>query len=296
MMKNMKTRDLKMNDFIKLFESETIATIEGLTGQAPALELKEEETLSIVSNIIPPTAVVYADVSGDIDAKAVVAIPPTLATALGDLMLGGEGEGKESMDDEDLDATKEIVSNILSALSTALTSQAELPSLNFKVTNIEFIDESGEINLEAYSKMYVYNFSLGAISSLLMFVIDDSIESALSAGSDAPEETQKAEETPPVSAPSAVFDGDTDNNINLIMDVKLPVRVRIGQKKMLLRDVLSMDIGSVIELNQLANDPLDILVDNHVIAQGEVVIVDGNFGVQITTIGSKRDRLHQLKG
>jgi flagellar motor switch protein FliN/FliY len=85
-------------------------------------------------------------------------------------------------------------------------------------------------------------------------------------------------------------------NIGLIMDVKLPVRVRIGKKKMLLKDVLSMDIGSVIELNQLANDPLDILVDDHVIAQGEVVIVDGNFGVQITSIGSKRDRLTKLKG
>ena len=84
-------------------------------------------------------------------------------------------------------------------------------------------------------------------------------------------------------------------NISLILDVKLPVRVRIGKKKMLLKDVLNMDIGSVIELNQLANDPLDILVDDHVIAQGEVVIVDGNFGIQITTIGTKRDRLNKLK-
>jgi len=56
-----------------------------------------------------------------------------------------------------------------------------------------------------------------------------------------------------------------------------------------------MDIGSVIELNQLANDPLEILVDNNVIALGEVVIVDGNFGVQITSIGSKKDRLTQLR-
>jgi len=295
-------RNMKMSEFIKLFESETIATIEGLTGQAPSLELKEEETLSIVSNIIPPTAVIKADVSGDTDASAVVAIPPALATALGDLMLGGEGEGKESMDDEDLDATKEIVSNILSALSTALTSQADLPSLNFKVTDIEFIDESGEVNLESYSKMFVYNFTLGDINSLIMFVIDDKVEAAISA--DAPsesiEEESGSDDSPSASAGmptgSAAFSADEGNNINLIMDVKLPVRVRIGQKKMLLRDVLSMDIGSVIELNQLANDPLDILVDDHVIAQGEVVIVDGNFGVQITTIGSKKDRLQQLKG
>ena len=84
-------------------------------------------------------------------------------------------------------------------------------------------------------------------------------------------------------------------NIALIMDVQLPVRVRIGSKKMLLKDVLSMDIGSVIELNQLANDPLEILVGDKVIAMGEVVIVDGNFGVQITEIGTKRERLEQLR-
>ena len=292
-----------MNEFIKLFESETVATIEGLTGQAPNLELKEEEALSIVSNIIPPTAVATAEVTGDVEGSAVVAIPPALATALGDLMLGGEGEGKETMDDEDLDATKEIVSNILSALSTALTSQADLPSMNFKVNNIEFIDEDGEVNLESFSKMFVYNFSLGDINSLMMFVIDDKIEAALSseeaapASQDAGAASAEARPAPaPSSSGSAAFEGDDSNNINLIMDVKLPIRVRIGQKKMLLRDVLSMDIGSVIELNQLANDPLDILVDDHVIAQGEVVIVDGNFGVQITTIGSKIDRLHQLKG
>ncbi|MCW1715186.1 FliM/FliN family flagellar motor switch protein, partial [Campylobacter jejuni] len=70
-------------------------------------------------------------------------------------------------------------------------------------------------------------------------------------------------------------------NINLIMDVRLPVRVRIGNK-MLLKDVLTMDIGSVVELNQLANDPLEILIGDKRIAYGEVVIVDGNFGVQIT--------------
>ena len=84
-------------------------------------------------------------------------------------------------------------------------------------------------------------------------------------------------------------------NINLIMDVRLPIRVRIGNKKMLLKDVLTMDIGSVVELNQLANDPLEILIGDKRVAYGEVVIVDGNFGVQITEIGTKKERLEQLR-
>ncbi len=290
-----------MTDFMKLFESETIATIEGLTGQAPTLELKEEQAVSTLSNIIPPTSLIKFSVSGDQEGSGMVAMPPQLATALGDMMLGGEGEGKDTMDDDDLDATKEIVSNIVGAVTTALGAQNELPQLSLKVETIEFIPEDQEVNIDAYSKMVVYNFSLGAIHALYMLIVDENVEGMLSGGaavaaSDAPAGPSAgsgASELTPV--PAHNLDEGEMKNIGLIMDVKLPVRVRIGQKRMLLKDVLTMDIGSVIELNQLANDPLDILVDDKVIAQGEVVIVDGNFGIQITSIGSKRDRLNRLK-
>lgn len=290
-----------MEEFIKLFERETVATIESLIGQAPSLVKKEEETLSIISNILPPISLVKVSVSGDIEASIMVAISPALATALGDMMLGGEGESKEDMDEEDLDATKEIVSNIMGAISNTLGAQKELPAITLKVDNIEFIKDDGEINLDNYSKMYVYTFTLGEINSLMMLITDNTFETSFHAIKE--EEVPKGapkELTPPVVSAPPIHEvepadcGDM-KNISLILDVKLPVRVRIGKKKMLLKDVLNMDIGSVIELNQLANDPLDILVDDHVIAQGEVVIVDGNFGIQITTIGTKRDRLNQLK-
>ncbi len=288
-----------MNDFLKLFESETIATVEGLTGQAPALTFKNEEDISIVSNIIPPTSLTKITVEGAASAKIVVVMPPSLATALGDLMLGGEGDAKEDMDEEDLDATKEIVSNIVGAISTSLSSQKELPVVGFKVDDIEYVDESSDVDVDGFSKMFVFKFELGSINSLMMLVIDDDFISAFDVASATATVNSEAS-TPNVSTQNEVevthnLDEGEMKNISLIMDVKLPVRVRIGQKKMLLKDVLSMDIGSVIELNQLANDPLDILVDDRVIAQGEVVIVDGNFGIQITTIGSKRDRLNQLK-
>ena len=131
-----------------------------------------------------------------------------------------------------------------------------------------------------------------------MFIIDEKLYKAITKN---PKNNEKNSDSDSISGSSKQsnnfgLNNDEMHNIALIMDVKLPVKVRIGKKKMLLKDVLSMDIGSVIELNQLANDPLDILVDNHVIAEGEVVIVDGNFGIQITTIGTKRERLAQLKG
>lgn len=291
-----------MSDFMKLFESETVGTIEALVGQAPTLELKEEQNLSIISNIIPPIVLLKMSISGDVDANAMVALPPNLAASLSDMMMGEDASDREDVSDDDLDATKEIISNIFGAISNTLSAQKEMPVLSFKIEDIEFVNTESEVSLESYSKMFVYKFHLGSLDSLLMFIMDEKLQKGLS-GEDktsAPVEEPRGSSSSQGQnehiASNLNLSPEEMSNISLIMDVKLPVRVRIGKKKMLLKDVLNMDIGSVIELNQLANDPLDILVDNHVIAQGEVVIVDGNFGVQITTIGTKKERLNQLKG
>ncbi len=285
-----------MNEFIKLFENETAGTIEALIGQAPTLELQEEQDLSIISNIVPPIVLLKLSVSGDVDASVMVALPANLSASLSDMMLGEDVSDREDVSDDDLDATKEIVSNIFGAIANTLSAQKEIPVLTFKIDSIEFINGDEEISLEAFSKMFIYKFSIDSLSSLLMFIMDEQLTNSLSGTSDDIGQSSALDSISSENSSSSVeLSGDEINNISLIMDVKLPVRVRIGKKKMLLKDVLNMDIGSVIELNQLANDPLDILVDNHVVAQGEVVIVDGNFGVQITTIGTKKERLTQLK-
>ncbi|MDD2448480.1 MAG: flagellar motor switch protein FliY [Sulfurimonas sp.] len=287
-----------MTNFMKLFEDETVGTVEALIGQAPTLEIKEQQDLSIISSIIPPIVLVKLSVSGDVAAKAMVALTPNLAASLSDMMMGEDASDREDVSEDDLDASKEIVSNIFGAIANSLSAQKEIPILSFKVDDIEFVSDNSEISLEDYSKMYVYKFNIGDLNSLFMFIIDEKLRNSLDGKKDKPQESSSQFEENSLqncNSSGVKLNSDEMNNISLIMDVKLPVRVRIGKKKMLLKDVLNMDIGSVIELNQLANDPLDILVDNHVIAQGEVVIIDGNFGVQIKTIGSKRDRLNKLK-
>ena len=288
---------------MKLFEDETAATIEALVGEAPQLELNEEQELSIISNIVPPIVLVKIAVSGDVDGKAMVALPPNLAAALSDMMMGEEASDREDVSEDDIDAAKEIISNIFGAIGNSLSAQKELPVLSFSIEDIELIGESQDVSLEDFSKMFVYKFSLGSLTSLFMFIIDENLNNKIFGVAEASADEQTVSEPQPSAGGSSdcadtkvQLSQDELSNIALIMDVKLPVKVRIGKKKMLLKDVLNMDIGSVIELNQLANDPLEILVDNHVIAEGEVVIVDGNFGVQITSIGTKRERLSQLKG
>lgn len=294
-------------ELIKLIESETKSTIEGLTGQAPEMSFKSEEDISVVSSVESPCAVVYMDVDGAKDGKFAAVVTPQLGSMLADLMVAGEGATKDTLEDEDLDAVKEITSNIFGAISTDLSAQKELPKLNFRVESVTFFPDGSEVNLHGFSTLFVYGFELGTLSTVLMFAGNRPVLSAFSkddAGSSSsfmdmdsmPSSGGGSYAPSGFSQPQVQLNDVEFKNIQMLLDVRLPIKVRIGQKKMLLKDVISMDIGSVVELNQLANDPLEVLVDEKVIAKGEVVIVDGNFGIQITEIGTKKERLEQLRG
>ncbi len=283
-----------MNEFAKLMTQETIATIEGLTGSAPEVSYKGESDAGSAT-IKFPVAFLTMSVGGGAG-NVGMALPATLGSAIADLMLGGEGESKEEMSEDDLDATKEIISNIVGAITTSLGAQKDLPKLSFTPDKIELLQSDG-LDLSQYAKVLTFAFSLNAISDEIYFFADSPFvgnfdKSAAPASAPAP----SAGGGGGGGGASVSLSGGEMKNIGMIMDVYLPVKVRIGQKKMLLKDVIAMDIGSVVELNQLANDPLEILVDNKVIAKGEVVIVDGNFGIQITEIGTKHERLEQLRG
>ncbi len=286
-----------MNIFVQLLQQEIISTIEGLTGIAPKVELNKEENGDSKIKLVPPLAKADVRVSGDMNGIMRVTLATSLATAIGDMMLGGEGDEKEEMDAEDLDATKEIISNILSSFSRSLGSQKNMPKLNFTVDKVEYISMDGGIDFHGFEKLFIYNVSIHNSHDMVAFALSDSLSSVIEGDTPPSNNTYvdepSSEEAPKKSIPN--LSPEEMSNIELIKDVKLPIRVRIGSKKMLLKDVLSMDIGSVIELDQLANDPLEILVGDKVIAMGEVVIVDGNFGVQIGDIGTKRERLEKLR-
>lgn len=86
-----------------------------------------------------------------------------------------------------------------------------------------------------------------------------------------------------------------ENNLNLLMDIPLKVTVELGRTQKQIKDILELSQGSIIELDKLAGEPVDILVNNKLIAKGEVVVIDENFGVRVTDIVSQWDRIQKLK-
>jgi len=84
-------------------------------------------------------------------------------------------------------------------------------------------------------------------------------------------------------------------NLDLLLDIPLKVTVELGRTKKLIKEILELSQGSIIELDKLAGEPVDILVNNKLIAKGEVVVIDENFGVRVTDIISQRDRIIKLQ-
>ncbi|MCA1059157.1 flagellar motor switch phosphatase FliY [Rossellomorea aquimaris] len=84
-------------------------------------------------------------------------------------------------------------------------------------------------------------------------------------------------------------------NLNMLLDIPLQVTVELGRTNRSVRDILELSSGSIIELDKLAGEPVDILVNSQLMAKGEVVVIDENFGVRITDIVSQSDRIKKLK-
>jgi flagellar motor switch protein FliN len=112
-------------------------------------------------------------------------------------------------------------------------------------------------------------------------------------------EPQAAEtpETEPVSDSMAAAPTEKPErplNMELLLDIPLEISAELGRTRMIINDLLQLGQGSVIELNKLAGEPLEILVNHKLIARGEVVVVNEKFGIRLTDIISPLERIKQL--
>jgi flagellar motor switch protein FliN/FliY len=89
--------------------------------------------------------------------------------------------------------------------------------------------------------------------------------------------------------------GGQQGNLDLLLDVPLTITVELGRTKKLIKDILELVPGSIVQLDKLAGDPVDIMVNNKLVAKGEVVVIDENFGVRVTDIISPSERVRKLQ-
>ena len=90
-------------------------------------------------------------------------------------------------------------------------------------------------------------------------------------------------------------EAEAQKSLDFILDISLTISARLGSTKMMIRDLLQLGHGSIVELDKLAGEPLEILVNDKLIARGEVVVVNEKFGVRLTEVVSAMERVQQLQ-
>ena len=101
-------------------------------------------------------------------------------------------------------------------------------------------------------------------------------------------------DAPEIGGAEADEGGAENQSLDLILDIPLTVTVELGRSKMLINDLLQLGQGSVIELTKLVGEPLEVLVNQKLVARGEVVVVNEKFGVRLTDIISPMERVQSL--
>lgn len=222
-------------------------------------------------------------------------------TYLTNLMMMDDSPGKDSIEDDDKDAIKELASQVLAAVQVPLEEKTEV-KVNFQVDDAMVNDAPALFQAEEYMVADA-DINIGDTATTFRFYTDLNLMNLFGSGDDEPDFgsafTFPDDDDDPVGgAPgggSGGMGGGVPSNLELLLDIDVPVSVKMGSTKMFLKDILTMGSGNIIELDESADEPVELVINNQVIARGEVVIVDGYFGFRIKEIVSRAERIKKLK-
>jgi flagellar motor switch protein FliN/FliY len=250
---------------------------------------------------------------------------PEVAT-LSDLMLMGSGHSDYT--EEHKDAICEIINQITGSCITVMDSQLHL-AMDFGQASVSEFSGKNDFKGGAVATVLVkieefpdkkilivledglFSGIRSKISSKITFVSSDTSLASLGLSSSTAFSAPSAGgdmvgggggggpvAAPPVFAPqhSGGPFGSTGNKaLDLLMDIELPIVIELGRTQMSLKRILELGPGAIVEMDRLAGEPVDILINGKVVARGEVVVVDENFGVRILSLVSPEERLKLLR-
>ncbi|MGB4781786.1 flagellar motor switch protein FliN [Candidatus Methylomirabilis sp.] len=231
------------------------------------------------------------------------------AVAIAQLILGEESTPGSGLSPDHLDALTEIANQITGVIGTALRASLGKP-VAFGEGTVSALADAGAcqemFREEAPAPLLcVANVTLeGVAPSEVMLVVSSSFLAGLEKARPGNDTSITKEGTVSATSASAqvpfvpLAGGEptgSSNGIDILLDVNLQVSVELGRTRLQIRDVLQLGPGSIVELDKQAGEAVDILVNDKPIARGEVIIIDENFGVRLTSITSVADRIKNLR-
>ena len=281
-----------------IFKNELSNTLEQLLSKSTSVDSVTELNIESLGSTQLVDCVAKFDFK-DISSTWHFYIPTISATKFEYLMLGGMGDLKEHIDDEITDAVNEIISNVCGSFCTSVNAQGfdDVSSIKTEIKSSSIIDSNTIqkdnsfefiISLDEDKLPVIVSFDQIILPFFSSITGDESHENVAS------NQSSSNASIVPSSNSNSTSSIQAPKNLELLYNVKLKLSVRLGTKVVLLKDILSWDIGEIIELEQMVNEPLEILVNGIKIGEGEAVIVEGKFGLKVKKIGNSDLKLSQI--
>lgn len=286
---------------------------------------------SILEESDYPKVVTSIDFKYGLDGSNMLMIDVPDAIIIADLMMGNDGTDVSDnvFGELELSAVGEAMNQMIGTASTAMATmfsrKVDIEPPHVEVLEMEADEEMIQISTDTPVVSISFELKVeGLINSRISQIFSDSTvleindimlsDKAVTISDRVaqPEEEMKVAETKPVIEKtqreqvkvevqkpdflelSDVGQTDVPRNLDLIMDVPLEFTVVLGKSRKTIKDILSLGAGSVVELDKMTDEPLEILVNGKLIAKGEVVVINESFGIRITNIVSKEERIKKI--
>jgi len=307
----MDARDTEFYQKVGAAFSESMASVFSmLTGREFQMSAAPGELLQIpgVAGLHEgPAIVVKAHYQKGLSGALAFTLPLREGTMLVDLMLGGEGAPSDELVGDSKDALAETFNQVMGSANQTLS---DLAGETFAIANVEISATApeagplGELLGAGTFQDVALATSQDALKTTIHLLFPDALlqqmkrklglaEAPPAPAAPAPSPVA-AQAAPARQAPAATGPVVDSGNLDLLLDIQLPVVVRMGQTEMQMGELLKLTPGSILELNRSADAPVELLVNGKLIAKGEVVVVDGNFAFRITEIESRANRIRSL--
>ena len=268
------------------------SSLQAITSAEVKLDSSEMNTVdadSLFSSYTGETIIKAVDSSSNIQLGLL--FKTTDISRLSNLMLGGDEAPKSELDEDTIDAVRELTNQLVMSLNVPFASESK-QQVSMKVDDVAVSSSDDGYTEENYISMeFVFDIASKPVPFILFF--DPAIESYLISGT-------KKEVAAGASGGSSGDAGGSNAqqanlNLDLLLDIDIPISVRMGTAKLFLKDILGLGPGNIVELEQGVDEQIDLTINDKVIARGEVVIVDGYFGFRIKEIISRAERIRKLK-
>ncbi len=249
--------------------------------------------------------------SGGVNGKNVILLSLNDAGVISSLMMGDDsGAPPATLTEAHQSTLQEFVSQMMSTIATQLSNKIG-KAVNTTAPDLKIVQGNIDVPGTPDVVKVTYNLTIqNLINSKMYHLMNIELAGEIARGSYVPQMQQPEYRPEPAQPRTASQVGISPvrfpplgegmqsiptGNINLLLDVPMTLTVELGRTRQLVKDILGLGEGSIIELDKLAGEPVDLLVNGKLIARGEVVVIDENFGVRVTDIVSPAERIAKMQ-